>query len=123
MEYVFAFTVAAGIVVLLAAFGASERQRIHDAAVLRVMGASRRMVFRALWIEFLALGLLVGLLAAIAATGVGMLLSAKVFDLPAAPNPWLLPWGLAAGVLLAALVTPLLGRRMTRVAPARALRN
>ena len=123
VEYVFAFTVAAGIVVLLAAFGASERQRIHDAAVLRVMGASRRMVFRALWIEFLALGLLVGLLAAVAATGVGMLLSAKVFDLPASPNPWLLPWGLAAGVLLAALVTPLLGRRMTRIAPARALRR
>ncbi len=123
VEYVFAFTVAAGLVVLLAAFGASERQRIHDAAVLRVMGASRGMIFRALWIEFLAMGLLVGLLAAGAAMGVGMLLSTQVFDLPAAANPWLLLWGLAAGTLLAVLVTPLLGRRMTRVAPAKALRS
>ncbi|MFN2381102.1 MAG: ABC transporter permease [Guyparkeria sp.] len=123
VEYVFAFTLAAGLVVLLAAFGASERQRIHDAAVLRVMGASRRMVLKALWIEFLALGLLVGLLAAIAAMGVGSLLSAQVFDLPWRLNPWLLAWGLGAGLLLAALITPLLGRRMTRVAPARALRG
>lgn len=123
VEYVFAFTVMAGLVVLLAAFGASERQRIHDAAVLRVMGASRRMVLNALWIEFLALGLLVGLLAAFAAMGVGSLLSAQVFDLPWRLNPWLLAWGIGAGLLLAALITPLLGRRMTRVAPARALRG
>ncbi|MFW6322579.1 MAG: ABC transporter permease, partial [Guyparkeria sp.] len=123
VEYVFAFTLAAGLVVLLAAFGASERQRIHDAAVLRVMGASRHMVLKALWIEFLALGLLVGLLAAVAAMGVGSLLSAQVFDLPWRLNPWLLAWGLGAGLLLAALITPLLGRRMTRVAPAKALRN
>ena len=123
VEYVFAFTVAAGLVVLLAAFGASERQRIHDAAVLRVMGASRRMVLNALWIEFLALGLLVGLLAAFAAMGVGSLLSTQVFGLPWRLNPWLLAWGIAAGLLLAGLITPLLGRRMTRVAPAKALRG
>lgn len=123
VEYVFAFTVAAGLVVLLAAFGASERQRIHDTAVLRVMGATRRMVLAALWIEFLALGQLVGLLAAVAAMGVGALLSAQVFDLPLRLNPWLLAWGVGVGLLLAVLVTPLLGRRMTRVPPARALRG
>ena len=123
VEYVFAFTLAAGLVVLLAAFGASERQRIHDAAVLRVMGASRGKVLAALWIEFLALGLLVGLLAAVAAMAVGATLSARVFDLPLAFNPSLLLWGLGAGLLLATLVTPLLARRMTRVPPARALRG
>ena len=123
VEYVFAFTLAAGLVVLLAAFGASERQRIHDAAVLRVMGASRGKVVAALWVEFLALGLLVGLLAAVAAMAVGATLSARVFDLPLALNPGLLLWGLGAGLLLAAIVTPLLARRMTRIAPARALQR
>ncbi|MCL7744846.1 FtsX-like permease family protein [Guyparkeria hydrothermalis] len=123
VEYVFAFTLAAGLVVLLAAFGASERQRIHDAAVLRVMGASRAKVVAALWIEFLALGLLVGLLAAVAAMAVGATLSARVFDLPLALNPSLLLWGLGTGLLLATIVTPLLGRRMTRVPPARALQR
>ncbi|MGM0517748.1 MAG: ABC transporter permease [Pseudomonadota bacterium] len=123
VEYVFAFTLAAGLVVLLAAFGASERQRIHDAAVLRVMGASRRQVLTALWIEFLALGLLVGLLASVAAMVVGATLSARVFDLPLTFNPKLLLWGLGVGLLLAAVVTPLLARRMTRIAPARALRG
>ncbi|MFO7809570.1 ABC transporter permease [Guyparkeria sp.] len=123
VEYVFAFTLAAGLVVLLAAFGASERQRIHDAAVLRVMGASRGKVVAALWIEFLTLGLLVGILAAVAAMAVGATLSARVFDLPLAFNPGLLLWGLGAGLLLAAIVTPLLARRMTRIAPAKALRG
>jgi putative ABC transport system permease protein len=123
VEYVFAFTLAAGLVVLLAAFGASERQRIHDAAVLRVMGASRGQLLTALWIEFLTLGLLVGLLASVAAMAVGATLSAQVFGLPLAVNPGLLLWGPGVGLLLAAVATPLLARRITRIAPAQALRG
>ncbi|OZB75519.1 MAG: hypothetical protein B7X37_01960 [Halothiobacillus sp. 14-55-98] len=123
VQYVFLFTLLAGLVVLLSAFAAGEAERIRETAVLRVLGASHRQIMNSLWFEFILIGLLSGLLASIAAGGLGALLALKLFDLP-----WTLDWriplyGLAAGVLLAALFVPYLGRRVLALPPARSLRG
>lgn len=123
VQYVFVFTVLAGLVVLLAAFQASERSRIRDAAILRTLGASRRQIARTLWVEFLAVGLLSGLLATVAAGSLGAVLSWRLFDLPWRLDVWLPIYGLTAGLLLALILVPLLSRRMTGVSPARILRG
>jgi putative ABC transport system permease protein len=64
VQSVFFFTLLAGITVLLAAVQASRDERRYETAVLRVLGAQRRMLLGNLLAEFAALGLLAGLMAA-----------------------------------------------------------
>ena len=64
VQYVSLFTLAAGLMVLLAAVQATRDERRYESAMLRTLGASRRIVFQGVAAEFTALGLLAGLLAA-----------------------------------------------------------
>ena len=81
VQYVFLFTLAAGITVLLAAIQATRDERRYESAMLRTLGASRRVVLAGVAAEFTALGMLAGVLAAIGATLAGWLLAREVFDL------------------------------------------
>ncbi len=63
--------------------------------MVRALGAGRSHVTRGLLAEFLTLGLLAGLVAAIAATGTGAVLALEVFDIGYRVNLWL--WLLGAG--------------------------
>jgi putative ABC transport system permease protein len=100
VEYVFGFTLAAGLLVLLAAVQASRDERRFEAALLRTLGASRRTVLAGLVAEFSVLGLLAGALGAIAAGGAGWLLAGHVFNLPYRPGLWVLLSGSIAGTVL-----------------------
>jgi putative ABC transport system permease protein len=123
VQYVFMFTLLAGMVVLLAAFHASEAERLRETAILRVLGASHRQVRLSLWIEFIVLGVLTGLLAALAAGGLGALLAVKLFNLPWQFDARLWVYGLGAGLTLALVLVPLLSRRVLASPPAAALRG
>jgi putative ABC transport system permease protein len=103
IEYVFAFTLLAGIVVLLAAVQATRQERRYEVALLRTLGASRRRVLTALMAEFVSLGLLAGLLAALIASGIAYLLATRVFELEFALDPVLISVGVAAGAVLVGL--------------------
>jgi len=103
IEYVFLFTLLAGIVVLLAAVQATRQERRFEVALLRTLGANRRRIFTALIAEFVSLGLLAGLLASLIASGVAWLLTTRVFELEFVPDPMLLGVGLVAGGLLVGL--------------------
>ena len=61
IQYVFLFTLLAGVVVLLAAVQATREERRFEVALLRTLGASRRRVLAALVVEFVSLGVLAGL--------------------------------------------------------------
>ena len=65
---VFYFSLAAGVLVLLAAVSASQDERLLEGGVMRVLGGSRRQLRLAQASEFAAIGLLSGLTAAIAAS-------------------------------------------------------
>ena len=69
VQYVFLFTLAAGIVVLLAAVQSTRDERRYESAMLRTLGASRGTVLQGVAAEFSALGFLSGTLAAFGATG------------------------------------------------------
>jgi putative ABC transport system permease protein len=60
VEYVFLFTLAAGLVVLYAAIQATQDERRFESAVLRTLGARRAVVRQSLLAEFATLGLLAG---------------------------------------------------------------
>jgi putative ABC transport system permease protein len=121
IQYVFAFTLLAGIVVLLAAVQATRQERRFEVALLRTLGASRRRVFTALIAEFVSLGLLAGLLASLIATGVAYLLGTRVFELEFSLDPLLIAIGVVTGAVLVGLSGTLATYSVVREPPMRML--
>jgi putative ABC transport system permease protein len=103
IQYVFAFTLLAGIVVLLAAVQATRQERRFEVALLRTLGARKRRVFTALIAEFVSLGFLAGLLATLIASAIGYLLATRVFELEFSVDPLLIGVGMLAGGALVGL--------------------
>ena len=100
MEFVFLYSLAAGGMVLIAAFSATQDERMREAAVLRTLGASRRQVMAANASEFLVLGGLSGLFGAMGATVVDYLASKKLLDLSFRFDPTIVLAGIALGSLV-----------------------
>jgi putative ABC transport system permease protein len=100
VQSVFAFTLFAGLTVLLAAVQASREERRFESAMLRTLGASRGVVLQGVLSEFAALGLLAGLLAAIGASLAGAFVSTRVLQLPYAFDAWVFVLGALGGVVL-----------------------
>ncbi|MCU0835171.1 MAG: FtsX-like permease family protein [Chromatiaceae bacterium] len=91
VEYVFLFTLAAGILVMYAGIQASLEERRAEHGVLRALGARRAQLLRSLAVEFTAAGLLAGVLAALFAQITGLVLARQVFglELDFSPGLWL----------------------------------
>lgn len=123
VQYVFIFTVLAGLTVLLAAVQTTRDERMFESAVLRTLGARRGVVLQGVATEFAALGLLAGVLAAMGATLVGYLLAVYVFELEYAFNPLLWAVGAAVGTLVVGLSGTLATRSVVNHSPARTLRQ
>jgi putative ABC transport system permease protein len=100
VQYVFLFTLAAGITVLLAAIQATRDERRYESAMLRTLGASRRTVLLGVAAEFTALGLLAGVLGALGATVAGYFLATRLFNLQYSLDLWVWTVGIVLGVLL-----------------------
>ncbi|HRC72607.1 MAG TPA: FtsX-like permease family protein [Candidatus Competibacter sp.] len=123
VEYVFLFTLAAGLVVLYAAIQATQDERRFESAVLRTLGARQAVVRESLLAEFATLGLLAGVLAAAAATVVSFVLAVQVFDFPYRWNPWVWLLGAGAGVVGVGLAGLFGARSALNQPPWRALRE
>ena len=100
VQFLFAFTLAAGLLVLFAAVTATREERAREFAILRALGASGALLRQVQGAELAGVGLLAGALAATAAWGVGWALAHYVFEL-AWTAPWWVP--LPAALLGAAL--------------------
>jgi len=123
VQYVFLFTLAAGITVLLAAIQATRDERRYESAMLRTLGARRRVVLAGVASEFTALGMLAGVLAAIGATLAGWLLAREVFDLKYTIDPWVWAIGLAAGAIVVGGAGTLAARGVVNHPPISTLRE
>jgi putative ABC transport system permease protein len=82
VEYVFVFSLLAGIVVLYAAMVATREERIREVAMLRVLGASRKQVRISMLTEFSAIGALAAVIATIVASGLAYYVSMHLLDIP-----------------------------------------
>ena len=123
VEYVFLFTLGAGIVVLLAAVQATRDERRFEAAVLRALGASRRLLRSAAAAEYAALGFVAGLLGALTATLVAWLLATRVFSLPYHPDWRVWAIGIIAGTSIVGMSGLLANRRILNAPPVETLRE
>jgi putative ABC transport system permease protein len=101
VEFLFAFTLAAGLVVLFAAVTATREARAREFGLMRAMGASGQLLARVQRTELLGVGALAGLLASVAAMAVGWALARFAFEFSWNPSPWVPLLGAAAGALLA----------------------
>jgi len=119
VQYVFLFTLAAGVVVLLAAVQATR----DESAMLRTLGASRMTVLQGVAAEFSALGFLSGTLAAMGASGVGWILARRMFSLEYTFDPWVWVFGLVCGTVLVGVSGTLATRSVVNTPPIVTLRD
>ncbi|MBP6299979.1 MAG: FtsX-like permease family protein [Arenimonas sp.] len=123
VESVFYFSLFAGLLVLLAAVQASQDERMREAGVMRVLGASKKQLRLAQATEFASLGLLAGLVASISASVIASLIATKVFSLPWSFNLPLIFYGVLGGTTLALLAGLWATRKVTQVPPMETLRS
>jgi putative ABC transport system permease protein len=116
VSFVFLFALAAGLVVLYAAIATTQDERVFDAAIMRTLGASRRQMRVVQLAEFMAIGLLSGLIASGGALALATVLSDKVIGVPYSTNYWIPVIGiLGGGIGIAA--AGLLGTRRAVATP------
>jgi putative ABC transport system permease protein len=117
------FSIATGLVVLIAVVSGSNLQRQRESILLRTLGASRAQTTRILMLEYLFLGTLAALSGLLLALAGGWGLSRFVFDVSYAPD--LLP--LLIALVAVPLVTVLVGfagsRGIHRAPPLEVLRT
>lgn len=122
VEYLLVFVLLAGFAVLAACLQATMDERLFEAVVLRTLGSSRAFLRRALSTEFLVLGLLAGLLAALAAEAIAFGLYQKIFSLPPTLHLWLWLAGPLAGMACIGVGGALSSRRIANEPPLKSLR-
>lgn len=123
VQFVFLFTLAAGVVVLYAAIASTRDEREYEAAIMRTLGASRRQIAATQFAEFALMGALAGLLAAAGASVLGYALAVKVLNVPYLGNPWIWLIGIGSGAAGVALAGMLGTRRVLAVSPLQSLRR
>jgi putative ABC transport system permease protein len=101
VEFLFGFTLAAGVVVLFAAVTATREERAREFAIMRAVGASSALLRQVQRAELVGVGLLAGLLASIVASAVGWALAHYAFGFEWTASPWVPLVGALAGAVLA----------------------
>ncbi len=122
VQFVFLFTLLAGVIVLYAALASAAEERRYELAVMRALGARRVQLQRALLTEFAAIGGLSGLVAALATIGVGQVLARQVFNLEVVPAFWLMPMAMFAGAAMVVGAGWFAAQRLMRQTPMETLR-
>ncbi len=117
------FTVATGLLVLVGALVTGRFQRIQESILLRTLGASRQQIFRVLFVEYAALGLLSALTGGLLATGAAWAISVFVFKASFAPTVMPLLVALIAVPALTVMTGFLMSRGVMNHPPLAILRS
>ncbi len=123
LEYVFFFTVVAGVVVLYTAIYTSAGERRAEVAVLRTLGAHRRQLSASMAAEFVLIGFLAGVVGALSAVLVGFGVSEYVLDIPFRINFHIFWIGTSAATAVVTLAGTVASYRLWRTPPWRILRE
>ena len=101
VEFLFGFTLAAGLVVLFAAVTATREERAREFAIMRAVGARGSLLRQVQRAELAGVGLLAGFLASCVAAAVGWALARYVFEFEWTVSLWVPLLGAMAGAVLA----------------------
>jgi putative ABC transport system permease protein len=122
VQFVFLFTLAAGLIVLYAALASTQDERLFQATIMRTLGASRTQIRRAHLAEFTLIGAAAGFVAAVGASGLAYFIAHRFLHVQYTADPvvWLL--GIVGGAAGVAAAGYLGTRRVLSVAPLKVLR-
>ena len=117
VQFVFAFALAAGVLVLYAALSATQDERGHQAALVRAFGAVRRQLQQVQLVELSAIGSIAGLLAGLGASAIGWVLARQVLHFDYHFSLWPFAVGVALGCACAIAGGSLALRRVIGTPP------
>jgi putative ABC transport system permease protein len=123
VSVVFLFTLSSGFVVLYAALLATRDERVHEAAILRTLGADSAYLRRLHLSEFAVIGLLAGLFASTGSALLGWVLARYVLDIPYSQNGLVWLVGVPGCAALVVLTGWLNTRRLGKITTLRILRG
>lgn len=123
VQFVFLFTLLAGLVVLYAAIASTQDERLYQATIMRTLGASRAQLARANLAEFAMIGALAGLIAAAGASALGHVLASRIINVGHAFSPTVWVAGMACSIVGIAVAGYLGTRRVLYMSPLRVLRR
>jgi putative ABC transport system permease protein len=123
VEFLFLFTLVSGVLVLYAALAGSQDVRIREAALLRALGATRKQLSQAQWVEFLMIGSLAGIFAATGASAIGWALAKFAFKFEWSFSPLVWSAGIVVGALCAVIGGWMGLRNVLNQPPLLSLRN
>ena len=103
IEFLFGFSVVAGLVVLFAAITHTRAERAREYAILRAVGARAALLRQVQRAELAGVGLLAGAMASSAAMVLGWVLAKQVFEFNWYPPLWVPVVGALCGAGLALL--------------------
>jgi putative ABC transport system permease protein len=121
--YIMLLVVSACLLVLLVQIQASYQQRHHDLVILRTLGASRRLLKRAIGLEFLIMGALAGFIASLATEIALWLIQTYVIEMTWQPHLYLWLLATLGGSVFVALVGSRACRKLTELPPSELIRN
>ena len=101
VEFLFAFTLMAGLLVLTAAVTSTREERKREFAIMRALGATGRLLSQVQTAELMGVGLMAGFLASLVAELVGWGLARFVFEFEWTASLWVPVAGALTGALLA----------------------
>ena len=117
-----AVALGSGVLILIGAVAMTKFQRVYEAAILRTLGASTRLLATMLALEYTALGLLAGSIGAAGALALTWGICRFVFDIPWRPAPGLLAAGAAITTALVGIIGVAASVDVLRRKPLAALR-
>jgi putative ABC transport system permease protein len=113
---------ASGALILIGAVAMTKFQRVYEAAILRTLGASTRVLGTMLALEYSALGLIAGLIGATGSLALSWAVCRFVFEIDWAPAPGLLAAGAVATTLLVGIIGIVASADVLRKKPLATLR-
>ncbi len=123
IELIFALVLVCGGLVLVSCVNATLDERFHENAILRTLGAGKRLILTSLFIEFSTIGVIAGLIATLGAEGSLYYLQEEVFEQDFFFHYWVWLAGPAFGMLVIAALGVNSTRKVVNISPLNVLRR
>ena len=123
IELISILVLLCGALVLVACVNASLDERFHENAILRTLGAGRKLILSSLFIEFASIGVVAGLIATLGAEASVYYLQEEIFEQEFSFHMWTWIAGPTLGMLIIAGLGMNSTRGVVRTSPLNVLRR
>ncbi|MCY4045115.1 MAG: FtsX-like permease family protein [Cellvibrionales bacterium] len=117
------FVIIGGLLVLIATVQSSMDERKKENTIIRAIGANKQLIQHSVLLEFIILGCLSGIIAAIGSEGILQLIQSQLLDLPLKLHPTLWIALPLVSVIMITITGFLSTRKVVKTSPVELLRN